>query len=122
MRILLLSPAPETSAAATQALSGQGYDLVTEDGLNIDQVLALQPDILVTEASTSDLTCCGLITALKTRTDVKPMRILMIVHGDALERARALDLGADDVSAFPLDAAEFAARVRALFRARQAEE
>src|SRR5262249_2259220 len=35
---------------------------------------------------------------------------------------RALDLGADDVSPFPFDAAELAARIRALFRARQNEE
>ena len=31
----------------------------------------------------------------------------MIVHGGALERARALDLGADDVISFPFDATEF---------------
>jgi S1-C subfamily serine protease/DNA-binding response OmpR family regulator len=121
MRILLLSLATETSAAVTDALNGQGYELLNENGLTVDQVLALEPDVLITEAAPSDLTCCGLITALKTRADVKPMRILMIVHGDALERARALDLGADEVSASPFEISEFAARVRALFRARQAE-
>lgn len=40
----------------------------------------------------------------------------MIVHGGALERARALDLGTDDVISFPFDAAEFAARIRTQFR------
>lgn len=46
----------------------------------------------------------------------------MIVHGDALERARALDLGADDVISFPFDKVEFAARVRTQFRERKPEE
>src|SRR4029077_17736881 len=39
-----------------------------------------------------------------------------------LERARALDLGADDVISFPFDAVEFAARIRTQFRERQPEE
>src|SRR5258708_26761402 len=46
----------------------------------------------------------------------------MVVRGGALERARALDLGADDVITFPFEAIEFAARVRTQFRERQPEE
>jgi len=122
MKVLLLNLAPESAEAVTQALSGQGYEIAIENGLNLDQVLALDPEVLVTEASPSDLTCCGLITSIKARTSVKPLRVLMIVHGEALERARALDLGADDVAPFPFDAAEFAARLRTLFRKRSAEE
>jgi S1-C subfamily serine protease/CheY-like chemotaxis protein len=122
MRVLLLNLAPESAAAVTQSLDGQGYELLTENGLNVDQVLAAAPDVLITEALPSDLTCCGLITSLKSRADVKPMRTLMIVHGDALERARALDLGADDVLPFPFEPAEFSARLRALFRNRQSED
>ncbi len=45
----------------------------------------------------------------------------MIVHGGALERARALDLGADDVISFPFEPLEFAARIRTQFRERQPE-
>src|SRR5258707_358453 len=122
MKVLLLSLAPESADAASQALSGQGYEIVAENGLNVDQVLALNPEVLVTEASPSDLTCCGLITSLKSRSDARPLKIVMIVHGDALERARALDLGADDVTSFPFDAPEFAARIRTQFRARQSEQ
>jgi S1-C subfamily serine protease len=45
----------------------------------------------------------------------------MIVHGGALERARALDLRADDVVSFPFEPLEFAARIRTQFRERQPE-
>ena len=45
----------------------------------------------------------------------------MIVHGGALERARGLDLGADDVVSFPFEPLEFAAKIRAQFRERQPE-
>jgi S1-C subfamily serine protease len=45
----------------------------------------------------------------------------MVVHGGALERARGLDLGADDVISFPFERLEFAARIRTQFRERQPE-
>ena len=67
MKLLLLSLASETADAVSRALSGQGYEIVMENGLNVDQVLAIDPEVLITEASPSDLTCCGLITSLKTR-------------------------------------------------------
>jgi len=42
--------------------------------------------------------------------------VLMVVRGGALERARALDLGADDVISAPFETLEFAAKVRTQFR------
>jgi S1-C subfamily serine protease len=69
------------------------------------------------------LSCCGMITQLKARSDTRSsVKIVMVVRGGALERARALDLGADDVITFPFEAVEFAARVRTQFRERQPEE
>ena len=123
MRILLLNLAPGTIEAAERALTGQGYELLAKDGLTVDDVLASAPDVLITEAAPSDLTCCGLITQLNSRpgTESTP-QIVMIVHGNALERARALDLGAHDVVSFPFDAFEFSARIRTQLRKRQPEE
>jgi len=78
---------------------------------------------LITEATPSDLSCCGLIAQLKTRPETdSTLKVVMIVHGGALERARALDLGTDDVISFPFDAVEFAARIRTQFRERRPEE
>jgi len=123
MRILILDLRPESLDAATRALSGQGYEVATESGLTVDQVLALSPEVLVTEATPSDLSCCGLITQLKSRPETESsLKILMIVAGGALERARALDLGADDVISFPFDPLEFAARIRTQFRERKPQE
>jgi len=123
MRVLLLNLGSDSLETARSALSGQGYDVASEGAVTIDEVLALSPEVVITEATPSDLSCCGLITQLKSRpsTDSSP-RIVMIVHGGALERARALDLGADDVVTFPFDPIEFAARVRTQFRERAPEE
>jgi S1-C subfamily serine protease/CheY-like chemotaxis protein len=123
MRILLLDVGAASLGAVQKALAGQGYELAVERGLTVEEVLALSPEVLVTEATPSDLSCCGLITQLKSRpdTDSTP-KVVMIVHGGALERARALDLGTDDVIPFPFDAVEFAARIRTQFRERRPEE
>jgi S1-C subfamily serine protease/DNA-binding NarL/FixJ family response regulator len=123
MRILILNLRPESLDAATRALSGQGYEVATESGLTVDQVLTLSPEVLVTEATPSDLSCCGLITQLKSRPETEsPLKIVMVVTGGALERARALDLGADDVISFPFELVEFAARIRTQFRERKPQE
>ena len=123
MRILILNLRPESLDATTRALSGQGYEIVTESGLTVEQVLALSPEVLVTEATPSDLSCCGLVTQLKSRPETEsPLQIVIIVEGGALDRARALDLGADDAISFPFEPAEFAAIIRSQFRERKPQE
>jgi len=122
MRILLLNLGLQSVAEVNQALGGQGYELLTESGVSIDEILSLAPGVVITEATPSDLSCCGIITQLNATGTSQTLRIVMIVHGGALERARALDLGADDVISSPFDPQEFAARVRTQFRERQPEE
>lgn len=51
-----------------------------------------------------------------------PIKVVIIVEGGALERARALDLGADDAISFPFEPIEFAASVRTQFRERKPQE
>jgi S1-C subfamily serine protease/DNA-binding NarL/FixJ family response regulator len=121
MRILLLNLDQGSTQEVTQALSGQGYEITPGRGLSVDEVVSLSPGVLITEATPSDLSCCGLISQIKTGPDPRTIKIVMIVHGGALERARALDLGADDVISFPFEPVEFAARIRTQFRERQPE-
>lgn len=122
MRILILNLGAASAAEVSNALTGQGYELAVEVGLNVEQVESASPELLITEATPSDLSCCGLITQIKSREQTKSVRILMLVQGGALERARALDLGADDVVSCPFEPVEFAARVRTQFRERLPEE
>jgi S1-C subfamily serine protease/DNA-binding response OmpR family regulator len=121
MRILLLNLGMESSREVKQALSGQGYEISTEGKLTVDEVLALSPEVLVIEATPSDLSCCGVINQIKTSPYLPTLRIVMVVHGGALQRVRALDLGADDVVSFPFEPLEFLAKIRTQFRERQPE-
>ena len=123
MRVLLLNLGVDSMEAASRSLASQGYDVAIHHGLTVDQVLKLWPEVLVTEATPSDLSCCGLIAQLKARPETESsLKVVMIVQGGAVERARALDLGADDVISFPFEGMEFAARIRAQFRERKPQE
>jgi S1-C subfamily serine protease len=119
MRILLLNLGMDSTREVKQALSGHGYEIAADRNLTVDEILALSPEVLVTEATPSDLSCCGVISQIKASPDLPTLRIVMLVHGGALERARALDLGADDVVSFPFEPLEFAAKIRTRFRERQ---
>src|SRR5579863_424677 len=119
MRVLLVNLGVESTEAVRQALSDEGYEIATIETQAVDKVLALSPEVLITEATPSDLSCCGLITQIKA--NPQTFKIVMIVHGGALERARGLDLGADDVISFPFERLEFAAKIRGQFRQRQPE-
>jgi S1-C subfamily serine protease len=121
MRILLLNLGMESIREVKQALSGQGYEITAERNLTVDKILALSPEILITEATPSDLSCCGVISQIKASPALPTLRIVMIVHGGALERARALELGAEDVASFPFEPLEFLAKIRTQFRERQPE-
>jgi S1-C subfamily serine protease/DNA-binding response OmpR family regulator len=121
MRILLLNLSPDSRGAVEQALAGQGYTITAEQGLTTEEILARAPEVLVTEATPSDLSCCDVISQVKAVPDLQLLKIVMIVHGGALERARALELRADDVISSPFDPTELAARIRNQFRERQPE-
>jgi S1-C subfamily serine protease len=121
MRIFLLNLSMESTQEVKQALSGQGYEITTGRSQKVDEILALSPEVLITEATPSDLSCCGLISQIKAGPDPRTLKVVMIVHGGALERARGLDLGADDVVSFPFEPLEFVAKIRTQFRERQTE-
>src|SRR6266446_3952062 len=121
MQILLLNLNTDSASEVNTALAGQGYEIASEAGLDVEHIELMAPELLITEATPSDLSCCGIITQIKSRDQTKSIRVLMVVRGGALERARALDLGADDVISAPFETLEFAAKVRTQFRERQPE-
>ena len=123
VRVLFLNLCNESLAAAKAALAGQGYEITTDSGLTAGQILMLSPEVLVTDATPEDLSSSALVAQLKTRPETESsLKIVMIVHGDAYDRASGLNLGADDVISFPFEPVEFAARIRTQFRTRQPEE
>lgn len=79
-------------------------------------------DLLVLDASLPGLVCGDLLSELKGGLMTAGVRVLVLESGTPRERARLLDLGADDVLCRTWESAEMLARVRLQLRAKNAED
>src|ERR1700739_4268676 len=120
---LLLVGAPDPGRDALgRLLANEGYALTTAD-TNEDAFHKLQsapPDILLLSASAGS--GWGNEAIAVARSHSADTRIIVLSHGSAADRARALDLGADDVVPVPWTESELLARVRAQLRQKNAVE
>ncbi len=79
-------------------------------------------DLFLLSADLSDLQCCNALAEIKGLAATASTRVILLTHGGGVERARGLDLGADDVLSAQWDAAELLARVRVQLRVKRAYE
>src|SRR5437762_3570117 len=79
-------------------------------------VLAFAPDAVILGADPPKLDCCDLLSEIKGSERTQHIRVLMLAPGGAAERARGLDLGADDVLSVPFDGHELLSRLRVQLR------
>jgi S1-C subfamily serine protease/DNA-binding NarL/FixJ family response regulator len=97
-------------------LSDAGYEVSTDYREGMKSVLAANPDVVVLGADPPDLNCCDLLAEIKGSDDTRHIRVVMVSPGGAAERARGLDLGADDVVSLPFEPHELLSRVRSQLR------
>jgi len=104
-------------------LSQAGYELSTDYIGGMKAVLAFAPDAVILGADPPKLDCCDLLSEIKGSERTQHIRVLMLAPGGAAERARGLDLGADDVLSVPFDGHELLSRLRVQLRdKREADE
>ena len=115
-KILLFRAAPDLSARLVPELSRAGYDVAAPESADVRTVLQHQPDLILLQTDVQTLDCCGLVNQLKANEATAPTKIILLAEGGALERSRALDLGADDVLSIPFEPLELFARIRAQLR------
>jgi two-component system phosphate regulon response regulator PhoB len=102
-----------------RGLREQGYHVsATENASSAFQALRIkQPDLLVCDCQLPDLPGTEFLNDLKSSDELRAMRILMT--GDSKypdSAAAALDIGADDFAAKPINMRELLARVAACLR------
>ena len=112
MRVLLLNLSSSSILKALHALKGQGYQVFEARDPTLDEIISFHLDVLIVEVTPADRSCCPMISRIKSLSHLGIPKIVLVVYGSALERTRALALGADDVLSAPVEPAEFAARVR----------
>jgi DNA-binding response OmpR family regulator/S1-C subfamily serine protease len=97
-------------------LSDAGYEVSTDYRGGMKAVFAFDPDAVILGADPPQLDCCDLLSEIKGSENTHNIRVVMLSPGGSAERARGLDLGADDVLSLPFDPHELLSRVRSQLR------
>ncbi|MBS1841839.1 MAG: trypsin-like peptidase domain-containing protein [Acidobacteria bacterium] len=122
--VVIVEPDAVQGAALAELLSSAGYAAKVAgsqaEGFRLVQEEAV--DLFILRADLMDLQCCDALAEIKGAASTAHTQVLLLLSGGPTERARGLDLGADDVLTVPPDSAEFLARVRSLLRMRHAAE
>ena len=101
------------------ALIDAGYEVETDAQNGMKAVRAFNPDLIILGADPPKLDCCDLLSEVKGSEHTHNIRVVMLSPGGSAERARGLDLGADDVLSLPFDSHELLSRVRSQLRNKQ---
>jgi two-component system, OmpR family, KDP operon response regulator KdpE len=114
--LVLVADVPRIASFVSDTLSADGFRVVAADrgdrALAIDE--ELRPDIVLLDLALPDLDGFEVMRQLQERRLV-PV-VLLSAKGSTADKARGLDLGADDYLVKPFQAEELAARVRAILR------
>jgi len=122
--IVIVEPDAGQAAALAELLNSSGYSASLADsqaeGFRLVQTSPV--DLFLLRADLMALQCCNALAEIKGLAATAHTKVLLLLTGGPAERARGLDLGADDVMTVPWDATELLARVRTLLRMKHAAE
>jgi len=121
-KVLLIESDPALRNQIAAVLSQAGYELSTDYTGGMKAVLSYAPDAVILGADPPKLDCCDLLSEIEGSERTEHIRVLMMAPGGAAERARGLDLGADDVLSVPFDAHELLSRLRMQLRDKHATD
>jgi DNA-binding response OmpR family regulator len=122
--ILIVEPDNTLREQVQDVLGSAGYEVSTadtqEEGFRVVQSGTV--DVFLLSADLGDVLCCSSLAEIKGLGSTANTRVILFAKGGGAVRARALDLGADDVMTPPWEPAELLARVRVQLRDKHALE
>jgi DNA-binding response OmpR family regulator/S1-C subfamily serine protease len=122
--ILIVEPDALLNEKLQETLRSAGYDVSSapsqEEGFRVVQTGTV--DVFLLSADLGDVLCCSSLAEIKGLGTTANTRVILFAQGGGAVRARALDLGADDVMTSPWEPAELLARVRVQLREKRAFE
>ena len=115
-RVLLVDDDERILALARLSLAKNGIEVETASSPTegLEKFAELRPDLVVVDVIMPDLTGWEVLRRIREQSDVAVM--LLTGRDSDVDKARGLDLGADDYLTKPFSFLEFEARVRALLR------
>jgi serine protease Do len=111
-RVLVVESDNGLRVSIAKVLSDAGYEVSTDYVEGMKSVLGFRPDVVILGADPPQLDCCDLLSEIKGSQPTQNIRVVMLSPGGSAQRARGLDLGADDVLSLPFDPHELLSRVR----------
>jgi DNA-binding response OmpR family regulator/S1-C subfamily serine protease len=122
--LLIVEPDASLNQQLQETLRSAGYVVSSapsqEEGFRVVQSGTV--DVFLLSADLADVLCCSSLAEIKGLGSTANTRVILFARGGGAVRARALDLGADDVMAPPWEPAELLARVRVQLREKHALE
>ena len=122
--LLIVEPDEKSRQLLLELLGSAGYDVSSaptqEEGFALVRKGGV--DLFLLSADIWDLQCCNALTEIKGLAATANTRVILLTRGGGAERARGLDLGADDVLSAEWESAELLARVRVQLRDKRAYE
>lgn len=120
--ILIVDPDSASRRALEELVRSAGYEVAVSssqaEGFKFVKDASI--DLLVLSADLADIQCCDALTEVKGNSATAGTRVILLIRGGAAERARGLDLGADEVLTAPWEPAELLARIRVQLRGKLA--
>jgi S1-C subfamily serine protease/ActR/RegA family two-component response regulator len=113
-----------TRRSLQDLLQASGYEVLASDSCAEGQKIAgtQAVDLVLLDTNLAGQICGDLVAAFKGASATANVRVILLTPGGPAERARSLDLGADDVVSRPWDEAELRARVRLQLRNKRAQD
>jgi len=123
-KIILIDSHEQPRQALERELAGAGYDVYATESCaeGVEAAQKTEPEIVIIDAGEAGSCWSDTVAQLRGNASTRNVRILVISSLGPAERARALDLGADDVISRPWDNQEFLARIRNQLRTRRAAQ
>jgi DNA-binding response OmpR family regulator/S1-C subfamily serine protease len=116
--ILIVDPDSASLRQLEELVRSAGYEVATSssqaEGFKFVQDASI--DLLLLSADLADIQCCDALAEVKGNAATAGTRVILLTRGGGPERARGLDLGADEVLTSPWEVAELLARVRVQLR------
>src|ERR1700730_12896712 len=120
--ILIVDPDAASRGLLEELVRSAGYDVAVSssqaEGFKFVQDAGV--DLLLLSADLADIQCCDALAEVKGNAATAGTRVILLIQGGGAERARGLELGADEVLTSPWEAAELLARVRVQLREKHA--
>jgi|HubBroStandDraft_6_1064221.scaffolds.fasta_scaffold08450_4 DNA-binding response OmpR family regulator/S1-C subfamily serine protease len=123
-KILLLDTNEETRKILVELLQSAGYDTQTLPANAEGLASARQSNaaLLIMDECIPGAPCREMLAEWKSAPATQEVRVILLVSGEAIDRALAMDLGADDAVSRPFDPQELLSRVRAQLRAKRTSD